>query len=329
MFYTTVWWEIYERVETRSQWAPSLREALSTAGFCPKWRAEPAEQTPIAAGFGWWEAYTHSGCRILGNQLSTPAPFPGDPFQKQMRSTKRRDKPAACPHGILRNAWSWEQDALPGLWYLINYQVYNDLGHTLQSKFLAPSMGRGVLPKASGLPAPCRAARSPGHQGRLVSRRAALKTYFLENDDSHMVPNCWRSSHSRLTYSNHVSVSSVWVAEILVPLSRSRMSPGKGWWGRTHLGGGLPLGRPLLGVSNGRRAGMEVRGWDSSPGAHAPSTAAEMPPRCEGDRGESTADMCIFLLEYFVSFLRHWDELCKQTKKKQKIKKMTDFAGRY
>lgn len=67
----------------------------------------------------------------------------------------------------------------------------------------------------------------------------------------------------------------------------------------------------------------------SSPGAHAPSTAAEMPPRCEGDRGESTADMCIFLLEYFVSFLRHWDELCKQTKKKQKIKKMTDFAGRY
>lgn len=264
MFYTTVWWEIYERVETRSQWAPSLREALSTAGFCPKWRAEPSEQTPIAAGFGWWEAYTHSGCRILGNQLSTPAPFPGDPFQKQMRSTKRRDKPAACPHGILRNAWSWEQDALPGLWYLINYQVYNDLGHTLQSKFLAPSMGRGVLPKASGLPAPCRAARSPGHQGRLVSRRAALKTYFLENDDSHMVPNCWRSSHSRLTYSNHVSVSSVWVAEILVPLSRSRMSPGKGWWGRTHLGGGLPLGRPLLGVSNGRRAGMEVGGWDTA-----------------------------------------------------------------
>lgn len=91
-------------------------------------------------------------------------------------------------------------------------------------------------------------------------------------------------------------------------------------------GGGLPLGRPLLGVSNGRRAGMEVRGWDSSPGAHAPSTAAEMPPRCEGDRGESTADMCIFLLEYFVSFLRHWDELCKQQQKKAENKENDRFC---
>lgn len=70
---------------------------MSTAEFSSKGRPEPAEQIPISAGSGWWEEYTHAGYGILGNQLSIPAPFPGDTFQKQM--SKRRGKPAACPTG--------------------------------------------------------------------------------------------------------------------------------------------------------------------------------------------------------------------------------------
>lgn len=64
----------------------------------------------------------------------------------------------------------------------------------------------------------------------------------------------------------------------------------------------------------------------SSPGTHAPSTAAEMPSRCEGDRGESTADMCIFLLEYFMSFLRHLNELWEEKKKKAENKENYRFC---
>lgn len=57
---------------------------------------------------------------------------------------------------------------------------------------------------------------------------------------------------------------------------------------------------------------IQVETWDTavgahSRGAHVSSTAAETPPRCEGDREESTADIYIFLLEHFTSFLRHCD----------------------
>lgn len=57
---------------------------------------------------------------------------------------------------------------------------------------------------------------------------------------------------------------------------------------------------------------LQVGLWDAAAGPHsqeAPisSTAAETPPHCEGDREESTADIYIFLLQHFMSFLRHCD----------------------
>lgn len=182
------------------------------------------------------------------------------------------------------------------------------------------------FPKASGLPGPCRAARSPGHQGRLVSRRAALQTYFLENDDSHMVPNCWRSSHSRLTHSSYTQCLQCRSLRFWYHFPGTE-------WAQRRAGGedsiwGAAFRWPLLGMSNSRRGGMEER-WDAA--AQEPTLPAQL-QRCllavKVTGGNPQLTCAFFCWSISCLFSGTWMNYGKKKKKKQKIKKITDFASR-